>query len=406
MRSAGTAVALAAAVALVATGCGAERERVTDEAASTPSSSASSSEPSSEPSSEQPNEPAPAALRAGEQFVTLQLPGGAYRPEPAPGSLEDYRCFLLDPELDADSYLTGSGFLADNKLVVHHAIVYRVDPERVAAAQRKDDADSDPGWSCFGGPGVESAGDPIAALDDAAWLSAWAPGGGEATFREGTGMPIEAGSKVVLQVHYHVERGFAGVDRSQVRLRVADASTPLTPLRTTLLPAPVELPCPDGQTDRLCSRTNAVLDVISRFGTQAGATVAGLQLLCGGSLLNPVPGPTQSCDRRFNEPMLVQAAAGHMHLRGRSIRIEVNPGQPDAKVLLDVPVYDFDNQGTQPLPEPVLVDPDDTVRVTCTHDNGLSELIPELQSQEPRYVVWGEGTTDEMCLGIIISTPA
>ncbi len=94
-----------------------------------------------------------------------------------------------------------------------------------------------------------------------------------------------------------------------------------------------------------------------------------------------------------------------MHLRGRSITIEVNPGQPDAQVLLNVPVYDFDNQGTQPLPEPVRVDPDDTVRVTCTHDNGLSELIPELQSQEPRYVVWGEGTTDEMCLGILISTP-
>ena len=185
----------------------------------------------------------------------MQLPGGAYRPEPAAGSLEDYRCFLLDPDLDADSYLTGSGFLADNQLVVHHAIVYRVDPERVADAQDKDDADDDTGWSCFGGPGVESTGDPIAALDDAAWLSAWAPGGGESTFREGTGMPIEAGSKVVLQVHYHVERGFAGVDQSQVRLRVADASTPLTPLRTTLLPAPVELPCTDGSTDGLCNRT-------------------------------------------------------------------------------------------------------------------------------------------------------
>jgi hypothetical protein len=30
--------------------------------------------------------------------------------------------------------------------------------------------------------------------------------------------------------------------------------------------------------------------------------------------------------------------------------------------------------------------------------------VPELQSEQPRYVTWGEGTSDEMCLGIVIYT--
>jgi hypothetical protein len=34
----------------------------------------------------------------------------------------------------------------------------------------------------------------------------------------------------------------------------------------------------------------------------------------------------------------------------------------------------------------------------------LRRQLPELQHQPPRYVVWGEGTSDEMCLGILTVT--
>jgi hypothetical protein len=46
----------------------------------------------------------------------------------------------------------------------------------------------------------------------------------------------------------------------------------------------------------------------------------------------------------------------------------------------------------------------DVVRVTCRHDvtkrhHGAhgAHGVPA----SPRYVLWGEGTTDEMCLGIL-----
>jgi hypothetical protein len=42
--------------------------------------------------------------------------------------------------------------------------------------------------------------------------------------------------------------------------------------------------------------------------------------------------------------------------------------------------------------------------VTCRHDAALRAQLPALRGQQPRYVVWGEGTSDEMCLGIVAVT--
>jgi hypothetical protein len=44
------------------------------------------------------------------------------------------------------------------------------------------------------------------------------------------------------------------------------------------------------------------------------------------------------------------------------------------------------------------------LRVTCTHDAGLRKVVPDLANEQPRYVTWGEGTSDEMCLGIVLYT--
>ena len=45
-----------------------------------------------------------------------------------------------------------------------------------------------------------------------------------------------------------------------------------------------------------------------------------------------------------------------------------------------------------------------TLTVTCRHDQGLRDLLPAFAGQKERYVLWGEGTTDEMCLGIVLLT--
>jgi hypothetical protein len=183
---------------------------------------------------------------------------------------------------------------------------------------------------------------------------------------------------------------------SATQLRLADGSRDLTGLTTMLLPAPVELPCRPGHDQSpLCDRAAAVADVKKRFG-EAGSTADFLPLLCG----QPRPRQVQSCTRPVREPTTVMGVAGHMHLLGRSIKIEVNPDTDRAQTVLDIPVWDFDNQAAKPI-KPVHLDPGDTVRVTCRHVQWLRDKLPSFEGQDERYVVWGEGTTDEMCLGIL-----
>jgi hypothetical protein len=337
-------------------------------------------------------------LRTGERYVDVAMPA-PYEPE-APGSgTDDYRCFLLDPGFTEDTFVTGIDILPGTPSVVHHVILFRVAPDKVAQARRADREVPEQGWTCFGGSGLD---DQAASLDNAPWLGAWAPGGGERVMSGGVGIPVTAGSQIVMQVHYNLIDG-SSPDVTSARLRVAGEESGLEALETMLLPAPVELPCRPGVEGRLCDRETAVLDVMGRFGMGAGRTVAGLQLLCGEGA-GVTPGPVQRCVRRVNEPATVHAVAGHMHLLGREISIEAETADGRRRMLLELPVWDFDDQGTRPLAKPMALEPGDTLTVTCRHDQGLRDLLPAFEGQEERYVVWGEGTTDEMCLGIALVT--
>lgn len=359
---------------------------------------------SGEPDAATPTIPPPAEPAGpGERFVIVGVPDGPYEPTPRIGAHDDYRCFLVDPGLDEDAFITGVQFLPGNEEIVHHAILYRVPPGQVAAAEERDAETDGTGWTCFGGSGLETDIRDLSSLDSAPWLAAWAPGGREQRYADNLGVRVEAGSRIVLQVHYNLHHT-TGADATQVRLRLAPGDADLSPLETMLLPAPVELPCAPDEDGELCDRDTALFDLAARFGPESWNPVGRLQMLCGGDPAAPVAGSTQSCDRTIHEPMTVYAAAGHMHLLGRSIDIELNPDSNAATTLLDVEQYDFDNQGARPLAEPVTVAAGDTVRITCTHDVGLRKLLPALRDEPPRYVVWGDGTTDEMCLGILAVT--
>ncbi len=139
--------------------------------------------------------------------------------------------------------------------------------------------------------------------------------------------------------------------------------------------------------------------MIARFGP-SGNTANGLHLLCGSQ---PV-GPEQHCDT--HDRAARDAARGgrpHAPARPQPSRIDVNPGTPRERRVLDIPIWDFDDQGAVSV-DPLQLRRGDTVRVTCTHDQSLRDQLPAFEGQEERYVVWGEGTTDEMCLGMLLVT--
>jgi len=340
---------------------------------------------------------ASAAPRQGERFVDLALPQ-PYTPAAPNGGTDEYRCFVVDPKLTESAYLTGSRFLPQNADIVHHAIFFRLSPEQAKSAAKTDADTPGEGWTCFGDTGVPG---------DTAWVAHWAPGAGETLMPAGFGFEMPPGSKLVMQVHYNLlglDSKTPAADQSGIQMRLAKGTTPLTALQTALVMAPIELPCEPGGAGPLCDRDAAVADVAKRFGAESGEMVAGLNQMCNGGAA-PVAGNTQHCDQPVREPGTVYMSAGHMHLLGRAIKVEVNPGTPKARTLIDVPQYNFDNQALNPLAKPITVDKGDTIRVTCTHDATLRKKLPQLRTLPSRYVVWGEGTSDEMCLGILVFAP-
>jgi hypothetical protein len=340
--------------------------------------------------------PAPAAqpLRPGERFLNLSVPQ-PYTPSAPSGGTDEYRCLIVDPHLTKTAFLTGTQFQPQNAPIVHHAIVFAIPPEQAAAARAKDAASPGQGWTCFGNDG-------LGGNQRSAWVDTWTPGNSETILSQDVGFPLQQGSLLILQVHYNLlatDGHSAGSDQSSVRLRLTDGTPATKPLDTLPLQGPIELPCASGETGPLCDRATAVADVAHRFGPEVGATEAKLVNECGNG--TPVPGNTQHCDVPVPAPMTVYAAMGHMHLLGRSIKVELNPGTAKATTLLDVPAFNFDDQKVRPLPAPIDVNPGDMLRVTCTHDATLRGQLPELKKLPPRYVVWGDGTSDEMCLGLL-----
>ena len=328
----------------------------------------------------------------GERPAKLELPS-AYLPS---GETDDYRCFLLDPELDDDAFVTSALIRPGAPSVVHHVILFRAAPDQVAEAERLDGEEAGQGWTCFGGTGL-SAG--VDSLRDAGWIAAWAPGGDAVRYPAGTGSKLTAGSRVVMQVHYNLLHG-REPDRTAALLTLAPASADLEPAATMLLPAPIELPCAQGEEGPLCDRDAAIADLVRERGGSAALLASGLHLLCGRNPFSPEAGPETTCEQSFGERTTIHGVAGHMHLLGRSIRVELNPGTDRARVLLDIPRWDFHWQSAYTFTEPVVAEAGDRVRVTCRHDAALRKGAPGVP-QTPRYIVWGEGTTDEMCLGVL-----
>ena len=213
-------------------------------------------------------------------------------------------------------------------------------------------------------------------------------------------MALAAGSRIVMQVHYNLLNGRAA-DRSRAVLTLAPATAGLKPLQTMLLPAPVELACARRELGPLCNRDAALAELQRKYGPEASYTPLCLLVLCRGDAVNIRPSATTSCDRRIDRPTTIHVAGGHMHLLGVSIRVELNPGTSRRRVLLDIPRWDFHWQNGYQLAQPVSPAP-----ATCCASRAGTTSEKRLRGEDgipktPRYVTWGEGTTDEMCLGIV-----
>ena len=326
----------------------------------------------------------------------------------------DYRCFVLDPKLEKPTYLTGYTFLADQIPELHHAQVFHISDEQKQNSVGIDGQDGQPGWSCYGGPGLRGRRpDKVPGrsfrLDagfsgQANLVAGWVPGQAPAVFPQGSGILMEPGDALVLQLHYHYD-DTPTPDRSTLALQLDPGTKKLKALRTINPLGPVEIPCaPKDQKLPLCDRDAAIAANSELYGGEAAGNEPGLLALCGQTpekLTKDFDGKVahSRCDQVVPEDGQIVAVLGHMHTLGKSIRMTLDADTPKEKILLDIPDWSFDWQMNYELAKPVHVKAGQPLRLDCSWDRSVDPLRPQ------RYIVFAEGTEDEMCFATYALIP-
>ena len=343
---------------------------------------------------------ASAATNGSTHTNSIWLNSGEYTPKPPPGATDDYHCTVLDPHVTHSSYIVSSQFFPGS-VEDHHAALFLLPPSLVAQAKRDEVFKG--GWTCFGEGTLPNT--PLTDFAQTKLLSNWSPGSGAIEFPKGTGYVIPAGSMVVMQVHYNLLAGHKPVKNALV-LHTAPLSAPLLPLHVQEMEAAPDLPCPTGVTGPLCNRAASLANQGQRFGHNAVIEADGIEALCGRNPSDPPAGNSTSCTASMDTGGYLVRVAPHMHLLGVGFTMVLNPGTPEAKTVLNVPNYDFHHQRAYNLATPVPVTAGEPVQITCTYDPTLAQELPVLRKVPPHYVTWGDGSTDEMCVGVTWTSSA
>jgi hypothetical protein len=308
--------------------------------------------------------PAPTGLPRVDQVLTM---AESYSPLITP---DDYRCFLIPwPEANT-RYITGFNVMPGDTEVVHHVILFRADPDEAAYYQNRDDNEAGPGYTCFG-----------TADGDAMMISGWVPGSMAREVPAGTGIEMQPGSLVIMQVHYNTNEKEPEEVSDQTTFEVMLDDVVDKPAYVARFLNPLWV---DGS-----MRIPANDSFVQKTFTY---DVTGVMSLAGIGLPN-------------DSPFLIYSANVHMHLRGKSAHLEVRHDKIPTRCLLDIPEWDFHWQGDYQLEEPVRFDPLDLLHIECVWDNSAANQ-PELDGVQmiPTELNWGEGTHDEMCIGFLYVT--
>jgi mono/diheme cytochrome c family protein len=343
-------------------------------------------------------------------------------PQAYTGSLanpNDYRCFVLDPHITKPTFMTGYTVTPGDPTEIHHAQIFHIDQAQVEASAKVSGADGKPGWSCYVGPSLPDRGPDRTAIrpntpqpsaarrrsfnGQPGLVAGWVPGQDPVVYSEHSGILLQPGDALVLQIHYHYDT-VAKPDRSTVALQLDPGTSNIKKLEVVNPIGPVEIPCMPGVVAALCDRANALKDDARLYGAAGSFIEPGLLGICGktqaelaATFKNGVA--SSSCDTKVPMSGTITGVLGHMHTLGKTFRFTLDPDSPKPTVLLDIPVWNFDWQMNYELKKPIHVEAGQTVRMECSWDRSLDP------NRAPKYIVFAEGTEDEMCFGTYALIP-
>jgi hypothetical protein len=270
--------------------------------------------------------------------------------------------------------------------VAHHVVVHAVAPE-LAARFRELDADEEgPGYQCFGGALPDRLGrradrqayeakypDGVRELDRGTfWLAHWAPGMDGHTFADGTGIRLEPGSALVVQMHYYAkdapgERDAGGrldfktaatVERPAFHFSQTNSAWLAGERTGSMVVAPG-----DSATYEVSDPLEDLLPYIARVTGVAQERIGGLEL---------------------------HSVNLHMHAHGHSGEISLRDAMGRRETLLSVPRWDLRWQRDFTFVEPKVFTRRGlrgvTLTTSCTYQNKTEQMV-----------YGGYGSFDEMC---------
>ena len=252
----------------------------------------------------------------------------------------EYRCFVLDPELDEDVYFEAMAPEVDNEALVHHVVLFSENRSDISEAQW------DPqGWDCIDDSG---AGDGM--------IAGWAPGMLPVEFPAETGMKLGSNKVLVLQMHYYQSSSDEQPDRSGYAFR----TKPESEVDEEVIMFPLG---------------------IYNFNVPAGDD----DYTDSDSFTNTYP-----------VNLKIHGVFPHMHVLGQAYSASITHADGSETCLVNGR-YDFDNQLTYQFEEddmPVISE-GDRINFSCNWNNSLSN--PDLPHSEPINAGYGERTDEEMC---------
>jgi hypothetical protein len=264
---------------------------------------------------------------------------------PEPGA-DTYRCFSVPTNLTSDAFVSAVDTHPEDRETVHHVLTFIDTTGESAALDAKDPG---PGYTCFGGPGFTTTGT----------LGGWAPGSRALSLPDNVGFQLPAGSRVVMQVHYH----------------------------------------PHGDHHPQADQTELGL----YFSKKTPEKLMQVIPIINQSFTIPPNDPNYQVDAVF--PILtpfklkVWFVAPHMHLLGRKMTVSMQPKDGAERCLISIDDWDFNWQGAYMFKEPIDVPVLTRFSLKAFYDN--SSANPNNPNNPPKAVSWGEETTDEMCIAFL-----
>ena len=293
------------------------------------------------------------------------------------GTTDQFLCFSLDPGATEDRYFDGMQIVPGNDKIVHHVLVFLDESGDTA-----NDAGPDGSFDCDAG-GL-----------DGTLLGAWAPGTVPMRMPEDVGMRVVAGSRIVLNIHYHHPTGLGPEvdDSTRVQLDWMD-----------------EQPTWRGEMV-LVGNSNDPAELLPNAGDRTDTPEFRIPAGAQGHLEEMV------FEIPSDLPQLrVWAVGSHMHYVGTNMQIRFR-GDGYDDCMLETPNYSFEWQRLYnydaPLDQLPLAIGGDEIYLRCEYDNSMNnpyvvEALDQQGLDAPIDVVLGEETLDEMCLGMFgIAVPS